>query len=303
MKNKQMLHAAALVVIAIGAIAHDPVSAEGKKRIKEERSFVVKGSVPYVATVRRALAGNDSQRVVGGEPAQPGSRPWQVGLLVAGINDNAQAQFCGGTLIAPKWVVTAAHCVDGGMLPSQVAVLPGTHSLSDAKARRVAVKLLVVHPQWNKDTSDHDIALLELAVPVTPGPAITPIRFATTAQEPSAGTPLTVSGWGATKQGGAGSVLLMTVDVPVVPLGRCNQSTSYDGAITARMVCAGRDEGGKDSCQGDSGGPAVTAGDEPTLVGVVSWGHGCAKPWKYGVYTRVGAFADWIRKTSGVGAP
>jgi secreted trypsin-like serine protease len=303
MKTTQTLCAAALILIATVFLADDSVSAEIKRRIKEERSFVVKGSVPYVATVRRALAGNDSQRVVGGEPAQPGSRPWQVALLVAGINDNAQAQFCGGTLISPQWVITAAHCVDGGMSPSQVAVLPGTHSLSDPKARRVAVTRLVVHPQWNKDTNDRDIALLQLTAPVLPGPAITPIRFATSAQEPKGGTPLTVSGWGATKQGGAGSILLMTVDVPVVPLDRCNQSTSYNGAITDRMVCAGRDEGGRDSCQGDSGGPAVIAGDEPTLVGVVSWGHGCAKPWKYGVYTRLGAFAEWIRKTSGVGAP
>ncbi len=303
MKAKLKFHVAALALISMGGVAPDSASAARAKRIKDAHSFVVKGSVPYVATIRRALAGDVSQRVVGGEPAQPGSHPWQVGLLVAGINDNAQAQFCGGTLIAPHWVVTAAHCVDGGMTPSQVTVLPGTHSLSDPKARRVAVKQLVVHPQWNKGTNDYDVALLELAAPVTPGPTITPIRFATTSQEPPAGSPLTVSGWGATKQGGAGSILLMTVDVPVVPLSRCNQPTSYDGDITPRMVCAGRDEGGKDSCQGDSGGPAVNIGAEPTLVGVVSWGHGCAKPWKYGVYTRVGAFADWIRKTSGIGAP
>lgn len=300
---RHMLQAAALVLIALPFATPYAVAAKKGQRIKEERSFVVKGSVPYVATIRRALAGDDAKRVVGGEPAQPGSRPWQVGLLAAGINDNAQAQFCGGTLIATQWVVTAAHCVDGGMTPSQVAILPGTHSLSDAKARRVAVKRLVVHPQWNQATNDHDIALLELAAPVTPGPTITPIRVSTAAQEPAPGTPLTVSGWGATKQGGPGSILLMTVDVPVVPLGNCNQSASYGGAITTRMVCAGRDEGGKDSCQGDSGGPAVSVGSEPTLVGVVSWGHGCAKPWKYGVYTRVGSFADWIRKTSGVSAP
>lgn len=303
MRTGKIFQAAAFILVTTSPIVSKPVSAGEAARVKEERALVVSGSVPYVATVRRTLAGDDSRRIVGGVPAQPGTRPWQVGLVVAGIKDNAQAQFCGGTLIAPQWVLTAAHCVDGNMMPSQVAVLVGTHSLSDANARRVGVKRLEVHPKWDEDTNDNDIALLELAAPVTPSPTITPIRFATTEKEPTAGTLLTVSGWGATKEGGASSILLMTVDVPVVPISRCNRSASYNGAATRRMVCAGGDEGGKDSCQGDSGGPAVTIDDEPTVVGVVSWGLGCARPWKYGVYTRVGAFAEWIRKTSGVVAP
>lgn len=265
------------------------------------KSFVVEGSIPYVATVRRAVTGEKAPRIVGGEEVKPqGSRPWQVALVVAGLSDNVQAQFCGGTLISQNWVATAAHCVDNGTKAAQVAVVPGMHALTE-KPQRFALKRIVVHPNWNPSTMDSDIALLELDGIVALGPKVKAIPFSTTAADPATGTALTVSGWGATKEGGPGSALLMTVNVPVVALGTCNQKPSYDGEITANMLCAGREQGGIDSCQGDSGGPAVTnPGGSPTLVGIVSWGEGCARKLKYGLYTHVGRFSDWIKKTSGI---
>jgi secreted trypsin-like serine protease len=271
---------------------------------QEARTYVVRGSVPYVAAVRKALSNDPRPRVVGGAPARAGSHPWQVALLVSGLADNVQAQFCGGTLISPGWVVTAAHCVDGGTSAASVAVLAGTLSLADRQVPRVAVKRIVVHPDWNAATNESDIALLELATPVVPGPNLQPIGYATTSDLPKPGAALTVSGWGATKEGGAGSAELLTVDVPVVDLKACNDPKSYDGVVARSMVCAGREQGGKDSCQGDSGGPAVlNAATEPLLAGIVSWGHGCARPWKYGIYTRVGSFAPWVKKTTGAARP
>ena len=284
--------------LACLAFAFLPAGASAAAPKNETRSYVVRGSVPYVATVRKALSNDPRPRVVGGDRAPAGSHPWQVALLVSGLADNVQAQFCGGTLIAENWVVTAAHCVDGGTSASGVAVLAGTLSLADTKAPRVAVKRIVVHPNWKPATNESDIALLELAKPVVPGPALRPIGYAATSALPASGALLTVSGWGATKEGGAGSTELLTVDVPVVALKACNDPRSYGGVVAGSMVCAGREQGGKDSCQGDSGGPAVmNAAAEPLLAGIVSWGHGCARPWKYGIYTRVGSFAPWVKKT------
>lgn len=286
---------AALTFLALALACAGAPAAPARQ---EARSYVVRGSVPYVAAVRKALSNDVSPRVVGGERAPAGSHPWQVALLVSGLADNVQAQFCGGTLIAPNWVATAAHCVDGGTPPSGIAVLAGTLTLADTKVPRVAVKRIVVHPGWKPATNESDIALLELATAVEPGPARRPIGYAASSALPAAGALLTVSGWGATKEGGAGSTELLTVDVPVVALKACNDPKSYGGVIVRSMVCAGREQGGKDSCQGDSGGPAVLdAATEPQLAGIVSWGHGCARPWKYGIYTRVGSFAPWIRKT------
>lgn len=287
-----------LWILALAATL--PAWADKEKAALTARSFMVEGSIPYVAMVRRNMTEDFGPRMVEGVPAQAGARPWQV-ALVGTAYDNVRGQFCGGTLIAQKWVATAAHCVDGGMQPFQLAVLPGILSLKDPGAKRVAVKRIVVHPQWNPSTTDFDIALLELdsAVPTSPKAKAVPI--ASTQADPAVGAKLTVSGWGATKEGGPGSVILLTADIPVVSRETCNKAASYDGGITGNMICAGREQGGIDSCQGDSGGPAITgAGANPVLAGVVSWGTGCARREKYGVYTHVGRLSGWIKSTAGL---
>ena len=113
------------------------------------------------------------------------------------------------------------------------------------------------------------------------------------------GQPLEVTGWGAMSEGGEGSRMLQKVEVPHVDTAVCDAEESYKGKITAGMLCAGYAKGAKDACQGDSGGPLVwhKAGAGNFLVGVVSWGEGCARESKYGVYTRVTAYADWIDQT------
>src|SRR5262249_38683933 len=107
--------------------------------------------------------------------------------------------------------------------------------------------------------------------------------------------PLEVTGWGRTYEGGATSSDLMKATVPYVDSAVCNEPSAYNGSILPGMMCAGLHEGGVDACQGDRGGPLVFRhADGRLLVGVVSWGEGCARRLKYGIYTRVTTYRDWI---------
>lgn len=226
-----------------------------------------------------------SQRIVGGTMASAGTHPFQVGLLYKALPDNWDAQFCGGTLIAERFVVTAAHCSDTVTNPlAQVEVLVGTQKL-DGSGTRVGVNRITIHPRWRSATNDYDVAVWELATPVTG------IAFATLAgtQPTVAGTPLRVTGWGRLREiatiAADYPLDLMQVDVPFVPTAR--RACGLQRKVTARMICAG--EAGKDSCKGDSGGPlTINRGAGFTeLVGIVSFGNGCARAGYPGVYTNV----------------
>jgi secreted trypsin-like serine protease len=235
---------------------------------------------------------------VGGWPASIVKHPWQVALLAAAVPANERAQFCGGSMIADRWVVTAAHCVDGGTEPSQVEVLSGTSSI--ACGERVKVTKIEVNPSWNPQTHDFDIALLEVEKNLS-GLAITGLTSASEPAHLRANSTITVSGWGALAFGNSlGTAQLQEVSIPFVSRETCNRPSSYDGKVTENMICAGRVQGGRDSCQGDSGGPATTiVGTDHRLAGIVSWGEGCGFPQKYGVYTRVARFSDWVRERTG----
>ena len=237
------------------------------------------------------------QRIIGGRPARIRDNPWQVALLSARVPVNAQAQFCGGSIVAPRWVVTAAHCVDGGTLPSQVAILVGTQSLQSG-GRRVEATTIIVNENWARQTHDFDIALVEVGADL----GGTAIAGDTTGSELPAAMPIRITGWGKTSMSAsAGTRILQGVSVPYVTREVCNGPASYDGAVTGNMICAGLQEGGLDACQGDSGGPAsAEVGGRRVLVGIVSWGQGCALRDKYGILTRVASFASWAaEKTSG----
>ena len=237
------------------------------------------------------------QRIIGGRPARIRDNPWQVALLAARVPVNAQAQFCGGSIVAPRWVVTAAHCVDGGTQPSQVAILVGTQTLQSG-GRRVDATTIIVNENWTRQTHDFDIALVEVGADL----GGTAIAGDTTGSEHPAAMPIRITGWGRTSMSAsAGTRILQGVSVPYVTRDVCNGPASYDGAITDQMICAGLQEGGLDACQGDSGGPATAdVGGRRVLVGIVSWGQGCALRDKYGIFTRVASFASWAaEKTSG----
>jgi secreted trypsin-like serine protease len=252
--------------------------------------------------LRRGLAafakGDPGLRVGGGEPVSVVKVPGQVALLASNIPSNERAQFCGGSMIAARWVLTAAHCVDQGTSPAQVEVLSGTSSLGCGT--RVKINKIEVHSSWNPHANDFDIALLELQKDLA-GLPIAGVSAANESAHLGSGSQVTVSGWGALAFGNpGGTTQLQAVTVPFVSRDVCNRAVSYNGKVSENMICAGRAQGGQDSCQGDSGGPATTiAGNERRLAGVVSWGEGCGFPQKYGVYTRVARFGGWVKEKTG----
>ena len=238
--------------------------------------------------------------IVGGEAAAVGELPWQVAVYPG-------PYLCGGTLITPQWVVTAAHCVidDNGatLAPSEIDVVAGEYNRNqnDGTEQQRGVSTVIVHPDYNPSSDDSDIALLRLASPVTLGPSVGIVPLVSSPAHDALvapGVSSLVSGWGATSEGGSSAAILQKVRVPIVSNATCD--AAYGGGITANMLCAGLAEGGKDSCQGDSGGPLVVPdGSGWRLAGVVSFGNGCARPNFYGVYTRISSFTAWIASQVG----
>lgn len=228
--------------------------------------------------------------IVGGVDAVKGEFPFQVSL-----QSPSGSHFCGGSLIKKNWVLTAAHCVASWNKANKVVV--GLHDRTDKTGTEsFTVTKVMAHPQYNRQTLDYDYALLQLSG----DSAFRTIDLNSTEIEiPDAGQAMNVwtAGWGTTKEGSYGLPrILQKVEVPLVSQKACNAPASYNGEITDRMICAGYEAGGKDSCQGDSGGPLFvqqTSGDF-LLVGVVSWGEGCARANKYGVYSKVNHEINWI---------
>jgi secreted trypsin-like serine protease len=236
------------------------------------------------------------QRIIGGKPVPLKDNPWQVAILAANVPSNLIAQFCGGSIVAPRWVLTAAHCVDSGTTPARIHILTGTESLEKGGTRVQATRI-IVHESWAPKTSDNDLALIEVESDLG-GQAI---LGDVSTSEHSSTLLVRVTGWGRTsKSTSAGSKVLQGAEMPYVTRQTCNEPKSYDQAITANMICVGLAKGGVDSCQGDSGGPAsAVLGGTRRLVGIVSWGEGCAQQDKYGVYTNVSNFGAWVTKNTG----
>ncbi|MBK9323057.1 MAG: serine protease [Bdellovibrionaceae bacterium] len=242
-----------------------------------------------LATVQ-AKSGKLHSKIVGGGEASHGEFPFIVSLQT-----NYMGHFCGGSLIKKNWVLTAAHCVSG-IIDKVVIGLHDQKNMTNVES--ISVKKIIPHPNYDSDTTDYDFALLELAQ----DSRYEPIALNTAEIDiPASNSPImaTVAGWGATNESSYTLPnLLQKVDVPLIAQQSCNND--YRGSITDRMLCAGYDRGGKDSCQGDSGGPLIADADDNQryLIGVVSWGEGCARARKPGVYSKVSAAISWINQNA-----
>jgi len=229
------------------------------------------------------------EKIVGGSEAVPHSIPWQVSLRRKSDNFH----FCGGSLLDPTTVITAAHCTEIWDYASEVVVVAGDHSQrnDDGTEQTVEVDQLIVHENYGAGHAyENDIALWLLSTPFDLTDAVQGVTLPEALQE-STGS-CDVSGWGTLSAGGSTPDVLMVVSVPVVTDAICK--IEYPFNIAESMLCAG--ERGKDSCQGDSGGPLIcyNADGSGYLGGVVSWGIGCGGFAHPGVYTQVSYFLDWI---------
>ncbi|CAG2113186.1 unnamed protein product, partial [Medioppia subpectinata] len=229
-------------------------------------------------------------QIVGGDDAQTGANPHMCSLQYNGKHG------CGASIISAQWAVTAAHCVDGSD-PTKWTLRCGT-LLHAQGGSHFPVTEFVVHPDYDHTNQDNDIAVLKVGndIPLGSGD-MDKINLPEQDSDMETGAMITVVGWGYLKDGsGVNSDNLKTVDVPAVLRKDC-QDDYLMHDITDNMSCAGFDEGGKDACTNDSGGPAKY---NNVLVGVVSWGGGCAVAHQPGVYTRVGKYRQWIQEQTGV---
>jgi hypothetical protein len=232
-------------------------------------------------------------RIVGGSVADPNEWPFIAVIADAGLTDLFEAQFCGGSLIHPRFILTAAHCVED-IEPEDIQVVLGVSDLRDSEYDTYNVVDIIIHPDWDYYTNDADVALLVLDRPAVGYTPISLVADGSGLDTP--GTQASVAGWGRLSDGGDFSNILLAVDVPILDQTTVNSSSSYNGEVLPRMLAAGFMSGGRDSCQGDSGGPLVVqdAEGDPVLAGVVSWGDGCAQPNFPGVYARLSSFRDWV---------
>lgn len=230
-----------------------------------------------------------NRRVVGGEKTDIKKHAWQVALIFE--RPGGGAALCGGANIGDRWVLTAAHCFSPSDTTNMLRVKAGATDIIK-EGRWTDIERIIVHEDYDPRTYENDIALVRLKR--KPRGQIIPLATQTT--KLGVGDPLEVTGWGRTSESGDTSTKLLKANVPYVSNKTCNEPASYDGRVGPGMLCAGESEGGVDACQGDSGGPLVRRSPDKgaILVGVVSFGLGCAREQKYGVYTRVSEYLDWI---------
>jgi trypsin len=251
------------------------------------------------ASAALAIAPASSLAIVGGHDAGPYP---SVARITFG-----QSFLCTGTLIAPNWVLTAGHCgsITGAAVASPASwpaplidVQIGGHT--DTQGEKVPVSQAIVEPDYLA-TSGYDITLLKLSRNAAEAP--TPVSGSSETALWAPSTSETIVGWGTTSEGGDTPSVLQEANVPITTDAYC--AGAYSDFDAKTMICAGFPQGGVDTCQGDSGGPMFghTSTGALRVVGATSFGEGCARAGKPGVYARVGdtALREWIRSQAPAG--
>ncbi|XP_041970619.1 tryptase-like [Aricia agestis] len=250
-------------------------------------------------------------KIVGGSEAPYGAFPWQVDIQMLDVDKLNFEHHCGGAVLAERLVLSAAHCFDRQPLELEhIRLLVGQHrlNLQDKHEHRFLVDKVVPHPDFRKEgPHSHDIALVLVARSgggVRFDSHVRPICLPAEDAPIAPGAWCAVSGWGYQSEGTESfAPVLRAAAVPILELSTCRKSQVLGGRqqpILDSMLCAGVLSGGVDACRGDSGGPlaCATGGGGWQLRGVVSWGAGCARPGRPGVYTRVAAYLPWLKRAA-----
>ncbi|XP_008947089.1 PREDICTED: hepatocyte growth factor activator [Merops nubicus] len=272
---------------------------------RRERRPPVPDNVPDTYAVTRRPCGRRHKkrsfvrpRIVGGSSSLPGSHPWTAAIYIG-------ESFCGGSLIQTCWVVSAAHCFANSPLKSTITVVLGQHIFNKTTdvTQTFEIEKYILHPQYSVfNPTEHDIALIKLKKNgqrcAVKSQFVQPICL------PESNTVFPdqfkcqISGWGHRHENVSGySSVLQETLVPIIPEEKCRSPEIYGKEMTENMFCAGYFDSKSDACQGDSGGPLACEENEISyLYGVISWGDGCGRVNRPGVYTRVTNYVNWINE-------
>lgn len=268
--------------------------------IVDRNRFVIEKKIDYNLLGQPKLCGFSTKNIssiarTGGGMARFRDWPW----MTVFFDKNYGIQFCGGALITPRHVLTAAHCFTYKEV-KDIFVRVGEYDLATANetlTNDVEVQEIRSHEDYDPSTYEHDIAILKLAEPVKYSIYTQPICLPLPSQD-FTNTIAIVSGWGSVSFGGPMSDVLLEVPVPIWEQAECVDH--FEQTIFDTVQCAAAPEGGKDACQGDSGGPLMSQREDGrwVTIGIVSWGIRCGEKGKPGIYTRVNKYLDWIAENT-----
>lgn len=233
------------------------------------------------------VANNGNGKIVGGEQIRIEEAPYTGSL------QSRNQHICGVVILSRRFCLTAAHCTDGALASNLQVRVGSSYHRRDGKL--VQVERIIQHRSYSRFSLDYDFSLLELEKRLKFSAQIQKIELPKSNHEFEVDTRCIVSGWGSTQDVNQSREQLRSVNVPKVSRVSCHEAyRQFNMPVTLRMMCAGYEEGGRDACQGDSGGP-ITHQETGVLIGIVSWGFGCAQPRFPGVYARVAAVIPWIK--------